>query len=631
MTARRRAARAGTRQGSRHDAARPRRYGDRWRLAVFLAVVALVKIAVAWQLRDHPLLSADAGLDTEAYLQLARRVMGGDALLGPGLYYLSPLYIYFLSAVMSVSDSLLFVRVVQACLGTLAVGCVFAATRVWFGRRAAWAAATLAALTGTLTFYEIVILQSSLDSALTAGSLALLAIALAEEGTAFDGEDWTTSRPRTRAAAAAGILFGLLILNRPNAIVAVAGIAAGLLIARRLRIAIAVLAGVLVALAPVVARNAIVSRQFALVSSQGGLNFYIGNSAAATGQYIEVPGVRANIQGQADDTKTVAERETGRPLSDAEVSRHFATKAFAWIRSSPSAAARLFARKLALVFNARHQWLDLSYPYYAYDTGSMLWLLFVGPWLLVPLGLAGLVAGFRRQSPGIDRASYAAWAAFVPLYAVGVAIFFVAERYRLPLLLPLCVCAGGALDSLAAREPLRQLISIGLAILAGTLLTAWPFQIPDGRFEERQKLAKVLMNRGDYDGAARELQAALARKPGDTGTEFALGMALVSAGRSGEGIQHVRHAVDAGVPVNGARYALANVLLRTGDAEGAVRLLRSYSPEPGDSAQSCFQVAMLAIDAGAPDVARRYLRRALELQPGWPEAVQALADLGGQR
>jgi hypothetical protein len=41
---------------------------------------------------------------------------------------------------------------------------------------------------------------------------------------------------------------------------------------------------------------------------------------------------------------------------------------------------------------------------------------------------------------------------------------------------------------------------------------------------------------------------------------------------------------------------------------------------------SCFQVALLAMDAGAPDAAARYARRALELRPGWPEAQRVLAE-----
>src|SRR5207248_8790743 len=65
----------------------------------------------------------------------------------------------------------------------------------------------------------------------------------------------------------------------------------------------------------------------------------------------------------------------------------------------------------------------------------------VGPGLLILLGLAGLMVGARG-----GRSEYIAWAAFVPAYAVAVAIFLIAERYRLPLLVALCVTSGGAIQ-----------------------------------------------------------------------------------------------------------------------------------------------------------------------------------------
>src|SRR4026207_675354 len=105
-------------------------------------------------------------------------------------------------------------------------------------------------------------------------------------------------------------------------------------------------------------------------------------------------------EGQSEDTRSVAEQATGRSLGDAQVSAYFTGLALDWIRDRPCEAAALFAKRLPLVSNPRHQWLDFSYPYYAYDTGSILWALFVGPWLLVPLGLSGLIASaFAPSAP----------------------------------------------------------------------------------------------------------------------------------------------------------------------------------------------------------------------------------------
>src|SRR5439155_1236239 len=78
----------------------------------------------------------DAGLDTTAYVALAERVLGGDPGLGPGLYFLSPLYIYFLAAVLAVWHSFTAVRLLQIVLGTGTVALVFVSADGWFGRRA---------------------------------------------------------------------------------------------------------------------------------------------------------------------------------------------------------------------------------------------------------------------------------------------------------------------------------------------------------------------------------------------------------------------------------------------------------------------------------------------------------------
>jgi len=630
------AARKKQRQG-RVAAAAPRSGWD-WRLPSFLAAVFLMKLVVLVQLQHHPLLEPEGSLDTAAYASLARRVLAGDLWLGPGLYYVSPLYIYVLAALLGLSDSFTFVRVVQIALGTAAVACVFWTARAWFGPRAGWIAAALAALTGEFTFYEIVVFQSSLDAFLTAAALLCVTGALVDlppEGAARP----VASGFSRKAAAAAGVLFGLQILNRPNIVIAVAGVVLTLLLIRRLRLAALLAAGVLIALAPIAIRNAVVAHQFALAGSQGGLNFYIGNHAQATGQYVEVPGVRANMEGQSEDTRKVAEQATGRTLDDGQVSAYFTRLALDWLREHPAAGARLFAKKLALVFNARHQWLDFSYPYYAYDTGSILWLLFVGPWLLVPVGVAGLIC-----VPADRRQEYLVYASFVPFYALSVALFFVAERYRLPLFVSLCTTSGATVDLLlrALRRPASDLqppasglqpptSARGLAIpvavmIAAAALTAWPFDIDTGRYDERLRLSKALMNRGDYGEAALVLEDAHRLRPEHTVAEFNLGMALAAQGRAQEGLAHLRHAVAAGVPVKGARYALASTLQATGEHDEAVRLLRSYQPQPEDDAMSCFQVALLAMDAGVPDAAARYARRALELRPGWSEAQRVLAE-----
>ena len=97
----------------------------RYPLFVFLAAVFAAKLIVVLQVRDHPLLQPGTGLDTTVYTELAARAAAGDWALGPGLYFVSPLYIYFLAACLAIFHSYTAVRLVQIALGTASIGFIF--------------------------------------------------------------------------------------------------------------------------------------------------------------------------------------------------------------------------------------------------------------------------------------------------------------------------------------------------------------------------------------------------------------------------------------------------------------------------------------------------------------------------
>jgi Flp pilus assembly protein TadD len=584
-----------------------------------------LKCVVVWQLADHILLQPDAGLDTSIYLTLGRQVLAGDLALGPGLYFVSPLYIYFTAAVLAVGDSLTLIRVVQIALGTAAVGLIWWTAREWAGERAAWLAGGLAGLTGLFTFYESLLLQAALDPFLTAAALAALARALC--------------RSHPASFAAAGIAFGVQSLNRPNILIAAGGLVVLLLVAKRWRGAGLTVAGLLLTLAPMTVRNAAVAGEWSPVSSHGGLNFYIGNNPQAGGAYAAVEGITPSIAGQRQDARRVAEAAAGRPLDDGEVSAFFYGRALDWIRSQPAAALALFARKLSYVFNSAHLSLNFSYPFYALDAGTLLRALIVGPWLLIPLGLAGLaMLGFRLRS-----ASFLVWAAFVPLYAVAVALFFVAERYRLPLLVPLCVGGGAAIDAvisgLSGRRPRETAILLGACVVLGVAAN-WPLGLDNARAEERTRMAersaslhrpgdadawadraetihrspgvlhfrvgRALLAAGHPEPALKHLRKAAEIDAGQPEVQFALGQALLDAGQAADAVPHLRRALSAGVRPDLAGFDLARALAATGDRGRALEVLRAVKPAKQDDAASWFGMGQLAEQLRDLRLAARY-------------------------
>ena len=533
--------------------------------------------------------------------------------LGPGLYYVSPLYIYFLAIAYGLTKSFTAVRVIQAALGTVAIACVFVTAREWFGRRAAWIAATAAALCGVLTFYEVLLLQSGIDGVLTAAGLLALTFALRGHG------DWWY--------VTAGAIFGVQTLNRPNVLVPALAFVLILLLLRRVKVAAWLAAGLALGLAPATVRNLVVADEWSLVSSHGGLNFYIGNHAGATGLYEIVPGVRPGIEGQRDDTRRVAEAAVGHPLNDAEVSAYFFGLGRSWMLANPGSALALLTRKFLLVFHADHVPLPSSYVFFADDANTLLRWLVVNPWLIVPLGLVGLVAAMPRER----RTEFLVWASFVPCYAAAVAVFFVAERYRVPIFIPLAVGTGALIDRViaAASSPdaasKRWLAMASGAAVVLLALVQWPVALSDSREGDRVRMAMREAEAGRYDEAERWAALAIQASTSPDFVQATVGHGLAGAGQAARALPYLQQARSHGAHDPQLLVDLASALKGTGDTAGALSVLQAAQFPPGTDVTLELQAGRLAATLGASDLAQGLFRDVVRVRP---DLADAWAQLG---
>jgi tetratricopeptide (TPR) repeat protein len=582
-------------------------------LALVLAAAFAVKAAVLIELGGHPLLQAHGDLDTASYIDLARRVAAGGPLAVTEPFFVSPLYVYFLSALFTVTDSLPAVKVVQIALGALGAGFLYLTARLWFGDRAASVAAAFFILTGLFTFYEVLILQAALDPFLVASSLYFVSRAQKDA--------------RTWPVVAAGAALGLLALNRPNALAY--GLAAAAFLAaepwRRtdrssspagrvmtsLKRVAPFAGGMLLALAPNGLRNYVVSGELILVSSHGGLNFYIGNGPESDGVYSRVSGIRPSIAGQAEDARRLAEASEGRELSTREVSNHFYRRAWEWMSANPGPAVRLFARKLAILANHQNVPLNYSYAHYR-EESALLRLLAVGPWLLAPLGLVGLfLPSMRASAPG-----FWVWASFIPVYGLSVAVFFVSSRYRMPLLVPLSASSGAAAVWIVERCRERRFRA--LAAAAGALallltLSAWDLGLDDGRGGEQTRKAVWLVEQGRFSEALDFVERISDSHSHPGVLRFQVGKALATAGRYAEAIENLRAVLEIDGAQPAVQLELGQLLLMESRAEEAVPHLRA------------------ALEAGfRPEISGSWLLRSLAAAGRRAEAAALLEDLPDQ-
>ena len=328
----------------------------------------------------------------------------------------------------------------------------------------------------------------------------------------------------------------------------------------------------------------------------------------------------------------------------------------------PAQALRLSLRKIALVLNRADVPLNYSYAYYRRDEPTLLRALAVGPWLLVPLGLVGFVLGGRAAAP--RPAGYWIWASFVPVYGLSVAAFFVSDRYRMPLLVPLCVSTAAllvwAIDRLRERR-VRPLLAAAVPVVGLAVLAGWPSGLDDGRGGEQTRQAVWLVEQGAYGKAVRYVDAISSRHshPGVlhfrvgealTGAgrydaavaqltearridgprpaiQLALGQALLLAGRAKEAVPPLSRAVQAPFRPEVSGPWLVRALVSAGRQDEAVRLLRTLFGEIGRRVptDTALEMGTVGLEAGAAGEAERWLRASVGQAPDNAEAQEQLA------
>ncbi len=290
-----------------------------WFWPVLIFIVAFILRAVyVTQVRYTPFFQT-LGLDAKFYDRWARELASGT--VRGDAYFMTPLYPYFLAAIYRLfGRNLLLVRMIQAGLGSLTAVLAFLIGREVYDRRVGILSGLLAATYGALIFYDgsilltpalvflnllaiFVLLRADATSRSYLYLLAGLTLGLAAVGRAavlafipfallwvwLDGA-------RVEAAAGAGRSTGRQRKRKTaSGNTGPDGRGVRALItgstARGARGAGLVLLGVVLVVLPITIRNYVAARDFVVITSNGGLNFYIGNSEISTGGYVKPEGL----------------------------------------------------------------------------------------------------------------------------------------------------------------------------------------------------------------------------------------------------------------------------------------------------------------------------------------------------
>ncbi|MGH7335977.1 MAG: hypothetical protein ACREI7_00240, partial [Myxococcota bacterium] len=428
-------------------------------------VAALVRIVYFTQHLASPLVDVPV-LDGSYYDTAARAIAAGES--APGLFtgFRSLLYPRLLAVLYRVGGEwdLYAALALQHLLGVgTAVMVAALAWRLWRRSSAALAAGCLYALAGPPLFFEGELLVETLFTALVAAQLLALAACDDERNDPPDGGNvrvWAL-------ALLAGALGAAGVRLRPNHLLFVAALPLILIWSSsrraRARVVTGALAGAAATLLLLAAWERPLLGRLQLLPDAGGVNLYLGNKRSADGMIPKQDWSVTYAEPYRDSVEVFGDEAIRKAhtlardaaVAPSAVSRYWLARTLDELAADPWGRVALLGKKVVyLLWNAEIP-NNRSFAFAAKEEVPLLGWLPVRFGLLLALAAAGLavVRGIGPRSSGSTSSGSTssgsrsltldATLLFVAVHAAGVVLFFVNDRYRLPLWPALAALAGG--------------------------------------------------------------------------------------------------------------------------------------------------------------------------------------------
>ena len=421
---------------------------------ILIAILTLalgIRLIYLYQISDSPLLEVLL-IDSHYYDQTGKIVASGQG-TEERIFFMNPYYTYYLALIYTlIGHSWITALFIQAITGTISCALIYGMGRLLISPAVGIIAAALAAIYGTLVFYDGALLTA--NPIVFYNLISLYCLLLWKE------------KQKPIYLIAAGLALGLSTTGRGLILMFVVLLPIWFYLQNQnYRTAITnwiyVLIGIFCILIPVGLRNWSIGGEFAMTPSGTGMAFYVGNHSGATGIYKNANFLTsAEPQHEFDDYYKEAQRRAGKVLTHDEAASFWITEGFRYIFSHPKDYIKLQIQKVYLFWNRTEAPNNLSY-YFAHDFAPILHFLIIGWGIIAPLGIVGLYQLARTRPPYLLYF-------YLGAYFLACFIFFVTAEYRLPI---------------------APILMLGAAYLLSTWYTQWK----EGRKIHRLKPALLAL------------------------------------------------------------------------------------------------------------------------------------------
>lgn len=587
--------------------------------AVVFGFALVVRLLVFFQVSRDIEINKPVG-DGLAYLRWAAAI-SQDGWIGSQVFYQTPLYPYFLAVVRSLlGPELMQIWVLQAVLGAGSCALMALGAARLFNPAVGLIAGLMLAFYAPIISFDLQIDKVVFDPLLTTALIACVAN--------------VNRKPTARGFLGCGVLSGLAAINRENAIILLLvlipwcmWLSRGMEIKRRGKWMGALVGGVVCVVMPISLRNSLIGKEFHLVTSQFGPNFYIGNSAEADGIYRPLKPDRGDAQYERIDATELAEQAMGHSLSPGGVSRYWARRAFADIKADPVRWFRLLGRKVALTLTNTE--LADSHTHDRYVVWSPVLNVLDSIWgfgVVFGLAAVGFVLAWDI------RAQWWPVAMMALVYLPAVAIFYVFARYRITLVVLLIPFAAAAIVRLPMLAKHRRIIVPASAAGAIALSLVWL-----GRLAEPDRIkGTTWFNRGNMaverqqtDRAIRLYEQAIVENPSIAFAHRNLGRLLTEKQEFTRATEQLIRATQLAPNDPPAHVDLGVVLARQRQFDGAAEQFEAALRLDPHLASARFNLGLAYVELGKHQEAVEVLRPMASANSSDLMARQAAAIIAG--
>lgn len=428
-------------------------------------------------------------IDNYYHFNWAVNLAAGN-IFGDTTYFRAPFYVYCLGFLFAVFGASLWIsRLFGLIIGFFSILLTYLIGKKVFNHKTGLIAAVIHAIYPLTIYFESELLLDPLFMLLLELTVYRLLL-------------WIDKKT-FRNAFLTGISMGLAALTRPTILIWAVMLLLLTFIYRReikawYKQILFFLLALFILIAPITIRNLIVANDLVLISSQGGINFYIGNNPDSDGVSAIMPEPMGH-NWQISQISRIAEDEVGKNLSSGEISSFWFKKGLEWIKSNPMEFLRLYLKKLYFSISNREISNNRDIDRY-YNTIPLLKYNPVSFGILFSLSVVALLLLWRKNK--LIRLLMI----LLLGYIFAASLFFFNSRFRLPILPIYFVLSAAGLITIIRqlKANASKLIFPFIISLMAFLFSIYPvISLPSGNSPQ------ALMSKGNFYFAQQDYERSL--------------------------------------------------------------------------------------------------------------------------